>query len=128
MSKRRRSYESGHRPKYLVIIDGTPESAVAIRYAGRRAARFAAGVTMLTVVAPPEALPILGVGSLMEAESRGNELKIRISDIERYGRTLLLFAPEARWRCSAIQPAPIVAKMFRERTTMPRTTPRFCTT
>jgi hypothetical protein len=31
-----------------------------------------------------------GFGSLMEAESRGNELNIRISDIERYGRTLLL--------------------------------------
>ncbi|MET0606710.1 MAG: universal stress protein [Beijerinckiaceae bacterium] len=69
MSKRRRSYEAGHRPKYLVIIDGTPESAVAIRYAGRRAARFAAGVSMLTIVTPPEAPPILGVGSLMEAEA-----------------------------------------------------------
>jgi nucleotide-binding universal stress UspA family protein len=69
MSKRRRSYEAGHRPKFLVIIDGTPESAVAIRYAGRRAARYAAGVAMLAVIAPPEAPPILGVGSIMEAEA-----------------------------------------------------------
>ncbi|WP_342359885.1 universal stress protein [Terrarubrum flagellatum] len=70
MSKRRRSFESGHRPKFLVIIDGTPESAVAIRFAGRRAARVMAGVSMLTIVAPPEAPPILGVGSLMEAEAK----------------------------------------------------------
>lgn len=69
MSKRRRSYESGHRPKYLAIIDGTPESAVAVRFAGRRASRITAGVALLSVVAPPEAPPILGVGSLMEAEA-----------------------------------------------------------
>lgn len=69
MSKRRRSFESGHRPKYLVIVDGTPECAVALRYAGRRASRVTAGVALLSVVAPPEAPPILGVGSLMEAEA-----------------------------------------------------------
>ncbi|MBN9062832.1 MAG: universal stress protein UspA [Rhizobiales bacterium 65-9] len=69
MSKRRRSYESGHRPKYLAIVDGTPESAVALRYAGRRASRVTAGVALLSVVPMPEAPPILGVGSLMEAEA-----------------------------------------------------------
>ena len=69
MSKRRRSYEAGHRPKYLVIIDGSPEAAVAIRYAGRRASRVSAGVAMLAIVSPPEAPPILGVGSIMEAEA-----------------------------------------------------------
>ena len=31
-----------------------------------------------------------GVGALMEAKRAGNELNIRISDLERYGRTLLL--------------------------------------
>jgi hypothetical protein len=31
-----------------------------------------------------------GLGALMEAKRRGNELGIRISDLERYGRTLLL--------------------------------------
>jgi hypothetical protein len=31
-----------------------------------------------------------GLGALMEAKHRGNELNIRISDLERYGRTLLL--------------------------------------
>ncbi|MGL4325475.1 MAG: universal stress protein [Beijerinckiaceae bacterium] len=69
MSRRRRSYEAGHRPKVLIIIDGSPESAVAIRYAGRRAARTGAGLVMLTVVDPPEALPILGISSVMEDEA-----------------------------------------------------------
>jgi hypothetical protein len=31
-----------------------------------------------------------GVGALMEAKRRGHELNIRLSDLERYGRTLLL--------------------------------------
>ena len=31
-----------------------------------------------------------GLGALMEAKHRGNELNIRIRDLERYGRTLLL--------------------------------------
>jgi hypothetical protein len=31
-----------------------------------------------------------GVGALMEARRRGHELNIRISDLQRYGRTLLL--------------------------------------
>lgn len=33
-----------------------------------------------------------GLGALMDARRRGNELNIRISDLERYGRTLLLDA------------------------------------
>lgn len=69
MSRCRRSYEAGHRPKVLIIIDGSPESAVAVRYAGRRAARTGAGIVMLTVVDPPEALPILGVSTVMEDEA-----------------------------------------------------------
>jgi hypothetical protein len=31
-----------------------------------------------------------GIGGLMEAQRRGHELNIRLSDLERYGRTLLL--------------------------------------
>jgi hypothetical protein len=31
-----------------------------------------------------------GLGEMMNAKHRGNELNIRISDLESYGRTLLL--------------------------------------
>jgi hypothetical protein len=39
-----------------------------------------------------------GFGALMEAKRRGDELNIRISDLERYGRTLLLdgMTPDGR--------------------------------
>ena len=39
MSRKRRSYETGHQAKYLVIIDDTPECDRAMYYASRRAAR-----------------------------------------------------------------------------------------
>ena len=45
MSTRRRSYESGHKPKYLLIVDETPESDRAIYYAARRAKRLPPGPT-----------------------------------------------------------------------------------
>lgn len=31
-----------------------------------------------------------GLGAILEAQRRGNELNIRISDLERYGSTLLI--------------------------------------
>jgi hypothetical protein len=37
MSRKRRSYEAGHKPKYLVIIDESPECDRAVYYASRRA-------------------------------------------------------------------------------------------
>ena len=37
MSSKRRSYEAGHKPKYLVVIDDSPECDRAVYYASRRA-------------------------------------------------------------------------------------------
>lgn len=67
---RRRSYEPGHRPKYMVIVDGTPECAKAIRFAARRAVRIGGGVVMLAVAHPPEAQDWIGVEDLMKAEAQ----------------------------------------------------------
>ena len=38
MSRKRRSYEAGHTPKFLVVIDDTPECDRAVYFASRRAA------------------------------------------------------------------------------------------
>src|ERR1700733_14792327 len=46
MSRRRRSYEAGHKPKFLVIIDDTPECDRALYFASRRAARVGVSVIM----------------------------------------------------------------------------------
>ncbi len=70
MTTRRRSYESGHRPKYLVVIDDTPECDRAVYYASRRAARNDAKLIMLMVIEPfDHNQQWLGVADLMSAEA-----------------------------------------------------------
>ena len=39
MSRKRRSYEAGHKPKFLVVIDDTEECDRAVYFASQRAAR-----------------------------------------------------------------------------------------
>jgi nucleotide-binding universal stress UspA family protein len=70
MSRRRRSYETGHKPKFLVVIDDTPECDRAIYYASRRAARTGATVVMLRVVGTEDRnQQWLGVADIMRAEA-----------------------------------------------------------
>jgi nucleotide-binding universal stress UspA family protein len=68
MSKRRRSFESGHRPKFLVIVDETLEADRALYFAARRAARTGAALVALAVVPPVETQPWAGVQELMRQE------------------------------------------------------------
>lgn len=70
MSIKRRSYEPGHKPKYLVIVDETAEWDRAVYYASRRALRVGGGVVMLRIVESDEhAQEWLGVADLMRAEA-----------------------------------------------------------
>ncbi len=70
MSRKRRSYESGHSPKYLVIVDDTAECDRAVYYASRRAARTGAGGVMLRVIGTDDrAQQWLGVADIMRAEA-----------------------------------------------------------
>jgi nucleotide-binding universal stress UspA family protein len=67
---RRRSYESGHRPKFLVVVDDTPECDRAVYYASRRAARTGASVVMLRVIEMHDRnQQWLGVADIMRAEA-----------------------------------------------------------
>ena len=71
MSRKRRSYEAGHKPKFLVIIDDTPECDRAVYYASRRAARTSGGVIMLRVIETQDsAQQWLGVADIMKAEAQ----------------------------------------------------------
>ena len=70
MSDKRRSYESGHRPKFMVVVDKTPECARAVHFASRRAARTGASMVMLAVVDPPDNFEWIGVGEAMVEEAR----------------------------------------------------------
>lgn len=70
MSRKRRSFESGHKPKFLVIIDDTPECDRAVYYASRRAARTGGTVLMLRVIETKDsAQQWLGVADIMKAEA-----------------------------------------------------------
>jgi nucleotide-binding universal stress UspA family protein len=66
---KRRSFEAGHRPKFMVVVDGTPESMRAVHFAARRTARTGASLVMLGVVTLEETFEFLGVGDAMREEA-----------------------------------------------------------
>jgi len=69
MSKKRRSYESGHSPKFLVVIDDSPECDRAVYFASRRALRTGASMVMLRVIETQDRnQQWLGVADIMRAE------------------------------------------------------------
>lgn len=78
MSRKRRSYEAGHKPKFLVIIDETPECDRALYFATKRAARVGAHVVMLRVIGTQDRnQQWLGVADIMKAEAN-EEAKIAL--------------------------------------------------
>ena len=69
MSKKRRSYEAGHSPKFMVVIDDSPECDRALYFASRRALRIGASVLMLRVIETHDRnQQWLGVADIMKAE------------------------------------------------------------
>jgi nucleotide-binding universal stress UspA family protein len=70
MSTKRRSYEAGHSPKFLVVIDDSPEADRAVYFASRRALRTGASVIMLRVIETQDRnQQWLGVADIMRAEA-----------------------------------------------------------
>ncbi len=70
MSTLRRAYESGHKPKCLVVVDDTAEADRAVYYASRWASRNGGGVVMLRVIEIEDRnQQWLGVADIMQAEA-----------------------------------------------------------
>jgi len=70
MTSQRRSYETGHKPKCLVIVDDSAEWDRAVRYASRWAIRAGGGVVMLRIVETEDQnQQWLGVADIMRAEA-----------------------------------------------------------
>src|ERR1700687_6434383 len=69
MAMKRKSGETGHRRKFLVIIDDSPEVSRALLFAARRAARTGGGLVLLYVIAPSEFQQWVGVENIMRAEA-----------------------------------------------------------
>ncbi len=67
---KRKSFEAGHRPKFLVIADDSSESDRALRFAARRAGRIGAGIVLLAVIERADYQHWLGIGDKMEEEAR----------------------------------------------------------
>lgn len=93
MSGKRRSYESGHRPKFMVVVDETPECSRAVHFASRRAARTGASMIMLAVVDPPDNFEWIGVGEAMVEEAQG-EAEKRLEEAAKEARTAAGVDPE----------------------------------
>lgn len=69
MTTKRRSYETGHKRKYLVVIDDTEECDRAVYWASKRATRTGSQLIMLRVIEPGERnQQWLGVADIMKAE------------------------------------------------------------
>ena len=69
MSIKRRSYEAGHKRKYLVVIDDTEECDRAVFWAAKRAGRTKSQIVMLRVIETAERnQQWLGVADIMLAE------------------------------------------------------------
>jgi nucleotide-binding universal stress UspA family protein len=83
--KPRRALEEGHKRKFLVVVDDTPECIVALSFAARRAAHTAGAVILLFVIEPEAPQGFAGVEDIMRAEAR-----------EQAQTTLAKFAARAR--------------------------------
>jgi nucleotide-binding universal stress UspA family protein len=70
MPSKRRSYEAGHKRKYLVIIDDTEECDRAVFWAAKRAGRTKSQIIMLRVIETADRnQQWLGVADIMKAEA-----------------------------------------------------------
>lgn len=65
----RRAREEGHKRKFLVVIDDTPECLVALSFAARRAAHTMGAVVLLSVIEPEGPQGFAGVEDIMRAEA-----------------------------------------------------------
>lgn len=62
--------EEGTLRKFLVVVDGTPESEVALNFAARRALHTGGVVTLFAILEPGDFQHWLGVESIMREEAR----------------------------------------------------------
>jgi nucleotide-binding universal stress UspA family protein len=70
MTTQRQSYEAGHKPKCLVIVDDSAESDRAVHYASRWAMRIGGGVVMLRIIETEDQnQQWLGVADIMREEA-----------------------------------------------------------
>ena len=91
-------FEEGHRRKFLVVVDETPESEVALAYAARRARRTQGGLALLFVIEPADFQHWIGVADAYREEAQNKAKAV----FRLYGRKL------KNWGYEDIEPEEIV--------------------
>ncbi len=84
-NRKRASTQEGHRRKFLVVVDGTPESERALHFAAKRAEHTGGGVILLAVISPADFQHWLGVENIMreEAEEEAQQILLkRVAEAE----------------------------------------------
>lgn len=96
--KIRTVFEDGHQRKFLVVVDETPESEMALAYAARRARRTEGSLALLFVIEPADFEHWLGVADAYREEAQAKALAV----FRLYGRKLKI------WGYEDIEPEEIV--------------------
>lgn len=93
MGFKRKSHDEGHRRKFLVVVDNTPECSRAVAYAAKRAERTNGGLTMLYVITPADFQHWIGVENIMRAEAM-QEAQATVNKYAEFARTNAKIDPE----------------------------------
>lgn len=90
MTAQRRALEPGHKRKFLVVVDETPECRNAVQFAARRAEHTGGGLVLLHVIPPAVFQQWKGVEDLMRAEAmeKAESLLGSIADLVRQWSTV----------------------------------------
>lgn len=107
--RRRRSTEPGHRRKFLIVIDETPECDRAIYYAARRAQSTGGTVVMLAITDPPDPQFGRSVEELMRAEAQ-EKARAALEKAALRGRLVSGLEPETL--IEEGDPAPVIHKVI----------------
>lgn len=93
MVAKRTSFEEGHRRKFLVVVDDTPECDRALVYAAMRAERTGGVPVLLYVIAPGDFQHWIGVENIMRAEAQ-EEAETTLARAAETVRTVARVDPE----------------------------------
>jgi nucleotide-binding universal stress UspA family protein len=86
--KPRSLFTEGHKRKFLVIVDESPEGETALYYAARRAQRTGGGLALLFVIQPPEMGHWLGVEQTFREEQHNKAravFRLRSRKLKNWG-------------------------------------------
>jgi nucleotide-binding universal stress UspA family protein len=74
---------ANRRTRFLCVVDDTPECRVAVRYASQRAKNVGGGLSLLRVLAPPDAQAWSSVREMMVQEARDEAEKLMTAMAQR---------------------------------------------